>query len=93
MALPDGSPRGNGADAGFPRLTQPDTSASSRKQAREGGWDFSLQVPKNIEPTTYLGSCFLLALNGFGVGDYFDRCQLILNVAEPQNLSGRWPCD
>ena len=42
--------------------------------------DFSLPVPKNIEPTTYLGNCFLFFCTYFDVADYFDRCQFILNV-------------
>jgi hypothetical protein len=67
-------------DTRFPRLTQPDYPGLTLQSGTGGRLDFSLPVPKNIEPTNYLGNCFLFVCNYFGVGDYFDRCQFILNV-------------
>jgi hypothetical protein len=67
-------------DTRFPRLTQPDYPGLNLQPGAGGRLDFSLPVPKNIEPTTYLGNCFLFFCTYFDVADYFDRCQFILNV-------------
>jgi hypothetical protein len=68
------------ADTRFPTLTRPDYPGLTLQAGTGGRLDFSLPVPKNIEPTNYLGNCFLFYCNYFGVSDYFDRCQFILNV-------------
>jgi hypothetical protein len=68
------------ADTRFPTLMQPDYPGLTLQAGTGGRLDFSLPVPKNIEPTNYLGNCFLFYCNYFGVSDYFDRCQFILNV-------------
>jgi hypothetical protein len=68
------------ADTRFPTLMQPDYPGLTLQAGSGGRLDFSLPVPKNIEPTNYLGNCFLFYCNYFGVSDYFDRCQFILNV-------------
>jgi hypothetical protein len=68
------------ADTRFPRLTLPGYPGFNLQSGAGGRLDFSLPVPKNIEPTTYLGNCFLFRCNYFGVADYFDRCQFILEV-------------
>jgi len=68
------------ADTRFPRLTLPGYPGLNLQDGAGGRLDFSLPVPKNIEPTTYLGNCFLFFCRYFGVADYFDRCQFILEV-------------
>jgi hypothetical protein len=68
------------ADTRFPRLTKPDYPGLNLQSGSGGLLKFSLPVPKNIEPTNYLGNCFLFFCTYFGVADYFDRRQFILNV-------------
>jgi hypothetical protein len=67
-------------DRRFPTLTMPDYTGVNLPTNAGRILNFSLPVPKNIEPTDYLGNCFLFNCQYFGVADYFDRCQFILKV-------------
>ena len=61
-------------DTRFPTLTIPDLPGVVLQSNTGHLMNVSYPVPKNLEPTTYLGNCFLFATTYFGVADYMDRC-------------------
>jgi len=67
-------------DARFPRLTQPEFFGLFLNPGDSATLDFDIAVPANIDPSNYLGNCFLLRAEHFGVGDTLDRSLFIFEV-------------
>ena len=67
-------------DTQFPALTMPDYPGFDLQPNTGHVMNVALPVPKNVESTTYLANCFLFFPWHFGVGLYFDRCQVPFKV-------------
>jgi hypothetical protein len=67
-------------DARFPRLTEPEFFGLSLNPSDSATLNFSIAVPPNIEPSNYLGNCFLLNAGYFGVGQTLDRALFVFEV-------------
>jgi hypothetical protein len=46
-------------DARFPRLTQPEWDGFALQPSASALLGFSMAIPPNIEPSNYMGNCFL----------------------------------
>jgi hypothetical protein len=66
----------NSIDDRFPHFLQECTVAA----ASDTTMSFTIEVPSTIRPGIYLGNCFLVYRDSFGVGDYFDRAAFDVNV-------------
>jgi hypothetical protein len=42
---------------------------------------FTIDVPAGLRPGFYIGNCFLVRQNSFGVGSYIDRASFELYVS------------
>lgn len=61
-------------DTRFPRLTQPDFDGFTLPPSASATMHFSMAVPPNIEPSTYMGNFFLFQSRVLqGTGKYLDR--------------------
>jgi hypothetical protein len=67
-------------DARFPRLTEPEFFGLSLNPSDSATLNFSIAIPPNIEPSNYLGNCFLLNAGYFGVGQTLDRALFVFEV-------------
>jgi hypothetical protein len=67
-------------DARFPRLTLPDFFGLFLNPGDTATLDFDVAVPANIDPSNYLGNCFLFRADHFDVGDTLDRGLFIFQV-------------
>ena len=66
---------------GFPRLTEPESFGLYMEPADSASLDFDIPVPANIEPSNYLGNCFLLQADDFdGVGETLHRTIFVFEV-------------
>ena len=67
-------------DARFPRLSQPGFFGLTLAPSASQSLSFSIKVPAGVEPSNYMGNAFLLQLNSFDVGVYFDRASFVFQV-------------
>jgi hypothetical protein len=68
------------ADARFPRLTLPEFIGLTLDPGDTATLDFDVAVPANIEPSNYLGNCFLFQADYFDVGSTLDRGLFVFQV-------------
>jgi hypothetical protein len=68
-------------DARFPRLTEPETFGLYMDPGDSATLDFDIAVPAKIEPSNYLGNCFLPQVDAFaGAGDTLHRNVFVFEV-------------
>jgi hypothetical protein len=67
-------------DSRFPRLTMPAFDGLTIAPGATATLTYAIQVPTSIEPSNYMGNCFLLREEWHDVGTYIDRGGFIFAV-------------